>query len=617
MEQKSGSSITKWLLLGLAVVLFIQYGWPAISGKGADEKPPEITDLTRPNAARAAELTCVLEGKDTRAELSSRGASLKSFVLTDARFRSLKSGAPMDLVAPEIVIDHSPSWQFWKKLETVERRDVSEHRRPLRTNLRAPGDAAGQQVPVDDVDWVVAPSDDKKSCVFTYQDEAKTTLVTKTVALTDKPFELAMTVEVKNLAAEPKRHRLSAESGVWLKPKDVEGGLGRQSEHLTEVVAATKSKVERFGPSDFSPSDFKKKEFTTEAWRRSPGDGRFVAVSNVFFTRMLMPKEGPAAPYAETRVEEWWDTSRTPVSRRTTDPDFGHVYRARLAYPEQTLKPNESATYTLTAFVGPKDRVLLKGIGAGSTDVLNLGMFRPIVDVLVWYLYKIYGILGSWGLSIIVLTITVRLLVFPLSISQIKNSAKMRELKPELDALNEKYKDDMTQRGLATQELLRKNGVHHVLGCLPMLLTLPVWWALYSALQNEAALYHTPFGPKGGVIPDLSAPGKYFIIPIALGASSFIQQKIMPPQGDPAQQRMMLYMMPAVFTFMMLFLPSGLGVYMLTSSLLAILQQVLVERWMKTRSGPGAGRIVVEEKPTGSGGKSAPALGKGKARVRG
>jgi YidC/Oxa1 family membrane protein insertase len=164
---------------------------------------------------------------------------------------------------------------------------------------------------------------------------------------------------------------------------------------------------------------------------------------------------------------------------------------------------------------------------------------------------------------------------------------------------------------VAVQELWRKNKVANpMVGCFPVLLQMPVWFALYTALQTAVELYHTPFGP----LRDLASRDPYFIIPIVLGASSFIQQKLMPPQGDPAQQKMMLYMMPAIFTAMMLFLPAGLGVYMLTNTWLGIGQQVLVERYLKAKHDGG---IQVREKTQGGDEKSAPALGKGKARVRG
>jgi YidC/Oxa1 family membrane protein insertase len=250
--------------------------------------------------------------------------------------------------------------------------------------------------------------------------------------------------------------------------------------------------------------------------------------------------------------------------------------------------------------------------------VLNLGTFATIARYLVRYLYFLYGLVKSWGWAIVLLTVTVRVALFPLSLSGIKNSKAMRDLKPQMDAIREKFKDDTAQQGLATQELMRKNGVNPVVGCAPMLLQMPVWWALYTALQTAVELYHVPFGP---VIPDLSAPGRFLIIPIVLGASSFLQQKLMPAQGDPAQQKMMMYMMPGIFTFMMLFLPAGLGVYMVTNSVLAIAQQLIVEQYMKKHGGKTPGEIVVTEKGSSNGKGGAPGLpedfGKGKARARG
>jgi YidC/Oxa1 family membrane protein insertase len=585
------SSITKWLLLGLAIFLFWQYGRKAIFGPGTVEHQSFANDYTAsPAAERTAEELCQIDGGGFTAKLSTQGASLRSFVLTDPSFYRAEKGSP--------------------QIDLVRTRD--QGRLPLRTNLRAPGDTA-QQVAYDDLDWKLG-AHDGKSCTFTYTSDA--TSLTKTIAATGKPFELAVDLKVQNLAAEPKKHRLTVEQTSYELKKDTEGSLGRQSQQLTETMAGTvvgaSDKSERQTPSDFTPEALTKKEFTHEKWRQSPGDPRFVAVSSNYFTRIAVPLAAPGKPTAETRIEDIFDPRF--AADKEKDPSFGHTYRARLAYPELELKPQEAVEYKVLTFNGPKDRELLGAMGHGVTDVLNLGMFAPIARALVWYLHKLHGFTGSWGLAIILMTITVRTALFPLSLSQIKSSIAMRKLKPEMDALNEKYKDDATQRGLATQELWKKNGVTNpVLGCLPMLLQMPVWWALYSALQTAVELYHVPFGP---FIPDLATKGEYFIIPVVLGASSFIQQKMMPPQGDAQQQKMMMYMMPAVFTFMMLFLPAGLGVYMLTNTWLGIGQQLLVERYQKAKAN-SPGTIEVREKTEGDGGKPTPTLGKGKARVRG
>ncbi|APR79573.1 Inner membrane protein translocase component YidC, long form [Minicystis rosea] len=559
-------SITKWLLLGLAIFFLVTQG-KSLFGSKVSEKQILLDDMSAP-ATRAPEQICTLSGPTFRAELSTAGASLRKFVLSDHRFESDKK--PMDLVTT-----------------------ARESRMPLRTDLRLPedmrapkGEAPKGQVAYDDLDWKLQPGDGK-SCVFTFEDA--TTSLKKTVSLTDRPYELAIELDVKNLGTAPKKHRFAIEQTGYQKKKDVEGGfMSRPSEHVSETVAVG-TKVERHSPSDFEPGEFKKPEFTPEHWRRAPGPGQLAAVSNVYFTKLLSPQAGQT-PAAETLIEDWWNQS---IPKKEDDPNYGYLYRARLAYPEQELAPGASATYKVLAFAGPKERDLLASVSPAATEVQNLGTFVTIARGLVWYLNKLYSFTRSWGLAIVLLTITVRLVLFPLSLSQIKSSMAMRKLKPEMDEINEKYKDDAAQRGLAIQELWRKNGVSNpVIGCLPMLLQMPVWWALYTALQTAVQLYHVPFL----WFPDLTAPDRFFIIPIVLGASSFLQQKLMPAQGDPQQQKMMLYMMPAIFTFMMLFLPVGLGVYMLTNSLLAIAQQLLVERYLKTHEPAGSGRIEVREK---------------------
>lgn len=592
-------SLLKWLFFGLAIFLFLTFGKSFFFGSGPDGfQPLAVQDRTAP-ATREPEQLCEIMGDRFVADVSTRGASLRRFQLTDPKYHVTDGTAPIDMVTTKV-----------------------ESRMPLRTNLRLPG-PDGQQVAYDDFDWKLAASDGR-SCTFTYADEG--TSLTKTVKATDRPFELAVDLEVKNLAAEAKKHRLTVEQTAWRLKKETEGRIGTLSEHLTETVAKTSQAVERQGIGDFEPDDFKGEHFTSEAWRRAPGEARWVATSSSYFSSLVVPVEGPAVPAAETQIEEYWSAATHP--KKDDDPSFGHVYRARLAYPEKQLAPQESVTYRALAFLGPKERDVLAQVGGGAygvNEVIDLGWFAIIGKVLISYIYFLYRLVGSWGWAIVLLTITVKTALFPLQLASIKSGIAMRKLKPEMDVINEKYKDDVAQRGLAMQELWRKHGVSSpVTGCIPVLLQMPVWFALYQALQTAVELYHTPFGP---FIPDLSHKGEYFIIPIVLGASSFVQQKIMPPQGDPMQQKMMMYMMPAIFTFMMLFLPAGLGVYMLTNTWLGIAQQLMVERYAKRSGvGPGSGEIAVREKKKTPGDDdtssrreevSAPALGKGKARVRG
>ena len=562
MEERS--SMTRWLLLGVAVFLFITYGWPAITGKTSKSsvQPLGRADDTAPAAdARKEEQTCALRGLRFDAVVTSKGGALRSFVPTDAKYRKRHDGQSTDLVTTTL-----------------------QSRLPLRTALRLPASsgAAAQQVEFDDLDWKLGEQTEK-SCTFHYEDAA--TVATKVVATTDRPFELDVTLTVKNLATERRAHRLSVENAEWFRDADTKSSWQRQSEFQTQVEVNSGGKMVRWGDDDFDPKDFEGEGFTAEKWRTAPGELAFVSVSTSYFSKALIPVEGGTA-VGETLIEEIFDGAH--FAEKDKDPQFGHTYRSRLNYGERALAANETATYRVLAYVGPKEREILANIrgGAGpTTDILNLGTFGAIGKWLVRYLYFLNSIVSSWGWAICLLTITVKLLLFPLSIAQIKSTMAMRTLKPEMDALNAKYKDDAQQRGVALQELWRKNKVSNpMLGCLPVLLQMPIWWALYTSLQTAVELYHTPFGP---FVPDLSAPGKYFIIPAMLGASSILQQHLMPMQGDPAQQRMMKWMMPTVFTVMMLFLPAGLGIYFLTNTWLGILQQLSVERYFKAQASSG------------------------------
>jgi len=332
-------------------------------------------------------------------------------------------------------------------------------------------------------------------------------------------------------------------------------------------------------------------------------------VANAYFAHALAPVTAPTKPECQLQVEQRWDYTR--FKGHGQDPGAGAMYRARLAYPAVTLPPGEGASYSVLTYVGPKERQVLAAAGGGKhrlLELIDLGFFSMIAKVLVAFLLKVHGIIPNWGVAIIVLTVTARVLLFPLSLPGIRNMIRMREIKPEMDAMNEKYKDDPQARGLAQMELWRKHNVNPFKGCLPQLASMPVWFALYTTLQTAVELYNIPFL----WFPDLSESDPLFILPFVIGGTYFFQQKMMPMQGgDPAQQKMMMYMMPGMFTVFMLFLPAGLGVYMFTNSVLAITQQWAVERHAKrSAAGRAAGQIAVKVKDEGRGGSG---KGRGKA----
>ncbi|NUP10535.1 MAG: membrane protein insertase YidC [Polyangiaceae bacterium] len=601
-ENSSGggaSGIGKWLFIGLSLILVAYFAWPMITGKSkAPERQPLTTQDwgTTAEGERPAEQTCELTGPRSHVVLTSRGGSVKSARMLDPKYAE-------SVDKPDTRIE----------LVTTSR----EQRMPLRTSLRATGEAA-QQVDFDNLDFELKEST-PTSCTFVHKDAAAE--VTKVVSLTDRPFELDVKLTLKNLASEARTHRYAIEQTSWRSKSETESSfwdLGRRPAWLTDVTTHTAKGTKRHLPGAFDPDDFDPEEgFTKEHFLRAEGDGIWSAVSSNYFVSSVIhqPVEGVGAPAAETLIEEGEYYKLAHGA-----PDYGHMYRARLAYPEKELASGESVTYDNLAYFGPKERAVLAAVGGADsgrinmTEAIDLGMFGFVGKYLVMYVAWLFKLVGSWGWAICLLTISMKILVFPLMLPSLKTQIATRRLKPQIEAIQAKYKDDMMQKNLAMQELYRKEGIRPMLGCLPMMLQMPVWFALYQALGTAVELFHTPFLMP--LIPDLTHADPYHVIPIVLGGSSFLQQKLMPAQGmDPQQQKMMLYMMPGIFTAMMFFLPAGLGVYMVTNTWVGILQQFLVERWIGSQVKVPEGIKVREIKKRES--DAPPALGKGKARARG
>lgn len=578
MERKG--SLSRWIFIGVAIFLALQFGKKFFGGEGKSELQPLTQESRNLPAVRLPEQTCDIWTDRFRAVLSTRGASLKHFQLTTGKYR--RKGTPIDLATtPEL-----------------------ELRQQLRTNLRneavLPPQDPSWQIDFDSVDYQLASSDGT-NCAFHYQD-AKVE-ISKLIRATPRPYELEVELTIKNRDSAKRRHALVVDTVTWRTQHEVTGGMFRQSPFLTHVECiGIDGKATRLRQDDFDPDDFKKPAFAPGPL--NPGDFfqdhgvvDVAAVSNAYFSHALLPERAPdqSSPVCQLQIEDYWDTSH--FQKRADDPQLASAYRARLAYPAKDLEPGESATYAVLSYIGPKERKVLSAAGGGNTrlsELIDLGLFAVIAKVLVGFLLTVHGFIPNWGAAIIILTLTARSLLFPLAIPSIRSMIKMRELKPELDAITTKFKDDAQARGLAQMKLWRKHKVNPLKGCLPQLASMPVWFALYTTLQTAVELYNIPFL----WFPDLSAPDPLFILPFIIGTTSFVQQRMMPMQGgDPAQQKMMLYMMPAMFTVFMLFLPSGLGVYMFTNGVLGIIQQQTVEWHVRRTSKPSPGLVTASNRP--------------------
>ena len=590
------NSLLRVLVIAGALLLFWKFGLPMITG--SNEKPQSLPEESyvnapgfvpdkldppleqgKPNAPPEGEL-CKIDGKRFDATLSTRGAAVVHFNLEGGKYEG------MDLST-------TPDHERW---------------RSLRTTFRGPD--GNDQIKYDRFNWKLEPSTPEtagKSCTFTFEDDD--VRLVKKVSASQRPFELDVTTTVTNLRKEPKKHQLSIGTFAFHRNVDMKGSLGRQSPWQSEIACASGSDVVRKNKDEFK-----------SGWFAVPSVDRYAAVNSHYFTQALLPAPVPGTvtdlPRCELLAEEWLSPGQAPDA-----DDAPVIFHAKLVYPAKELAPDASATYETTAFFGPKERDVLASAGGGDRlrDTINLGFFRHVAKILVGVLVFFHDkvTFGNWGVAIILMTICLRTLLFPLTFKSIKTTIAMRKLKPEVDALNEKFKDDAQAKNLAMMELWKKHGVNPFGGCLPQLVQMPVWFAMYTTLQTAVEMYHVHFL----WFKDLSAPDPYYILPLLLGAFMIVQQRIVPQQGmDPMQQKMMMWMMPIIFTVMMLFLPAALGVYMLTNSVLGIVQQLVLEQ-VAPRSKDGDKGIVVKqkgEKPAG-GAKNEKALGdgfgKGKARV--
>lgn len=264
----------------------------------------------------------------------------------------------------------------------------------------------------------------------------------------------------------------------------------------------------------------------------------------------------------------------------------GNIMEARLLLEPLSVPAGQSHKVVFKAFLGPKKREFIAGGNNGPKfhfdKSIDFGWFDAIARYLMLALIYLAKLLGNYGVAIIVLTIVIKIFMFPLQHKSFKSMKQMQLLQPEIAKLKEQYKDNKEKLNQEMMALYRVYKVNPAGGCLPMLLQLPIFIAFYRALGYSIELRHTPFMFW---LQDLSAQDPYFITPLLMGASMFLSQKLTPTSADPAQARIMM-MMPVVFTFLFLSFPSGLVLYWLTNNVLSVLQQVITNKYFSATPTP-------------------------------
>ncbi len=240
--------------------------------------------------------------------------------------------------------------------------------------------------------------------------------------------------------------------------------------------------------------------------------------------------------------------------------------------PAQEISAGQKGVFTAQFYAGPKDQKRLEEIADNLNLTVDYGFLWWVAVPLFYLLDWLYGLVGNWGVAIILLTVVVKALLYPLSAAGYKSMANMRRVAPAMKKLQERYANDREKLSKEMMALYQKEGANPLGGCLPMLLPMPIFIALYWVLFESVELRQAPFF---GWIQDLAVMDPYFILPLLMGASMYWMQTLNPQVGDPMQVRMMK-MMPIMFTVLFLFFPAGLVLYWLVNNILSVAQQQYV-----------------------------------------
>ena len=334
--------------------------------------------------------------------------------------------------------------------------------------------------------------------------------------------------------------------------------------------------VEAFGVTTFTgpafytdANKFQKVQFAdiTEGDAKFPktaADGG-VAMVQHYFVGAWLPKEGEQREYFARALGN-------------------NLFSAGVILPVASIAPGAEGTVSTRLYAGPQEQDKLEGIAPGLDLVVDYGWLTVIAAPLFWVLSWFHNLTGNWGWAIILVTVAIKAIFFPLSAASYKSMAKMRVLGPRLQRMKEMYGNDKAKMQQEMMNLYRTEKINPLGGCLPILVQIPVFIALYWVLLGSVEMRHAPWL---GWIQDLSAKDPYFILPIIMGVSMLVQMKLNPTPPDPIQAKVMMAM-PIIFTFMFLWFPSGLVLYWVVNNCLSIAQQWQITRMIE--SGKSAGK---------------------------
>ncbi|NNC08463.1 membrane protein insertase YidC [Corallococcus exiguus] len=426
------------------------------------------------------------------------------------------------------------------------------------------------------------PTDNGGSVVFTGRQGPWE--VTKTVLWPREGFEFTYTLQVRNTSAQAQAGELKVHYGRAIDPEfehapSFFGGVG----NLSRSACWVEDKLHNLSPGDKPPEETK-------------GPISFFGINQQYFLAALYPLDGALNGHCTLTA--------TPTAREVS-----------AGFP-LNVAPGQVATFRFGGYAGPKDPDLLRlvpgaelrSVAGLSTaafhpmmeDTVDFGIWAVVCKILLAVMKFFHGIVGNWGVAIILLTVVVKLVLLPLTYRSMVSMEAVKVLQPKMEEIRKKFADDKERQNMEIMKLYQEAKVNPLGGCLPLLIQMPVWIALFTSLRNSFEIYGEPF--FGPIWRDLTYKDPTYILPLALGVSMIITQKMQPQMMDAAQARMMTWVMPVIFTFTLLQYPAGLSLYIFTNNVLSIGQQWGLRKWLdrnkKNQTGGGTPAVI-----TAGGGK--------------
>jgi YidC/Oxa1 family membrane protein insertase len=373
--------------------------------------------------------------------------------------------------------------------------------------------------------------------------------VERTYTLRRGSYAIDVKTAIANVGTEPMRPTLYMQLTRDKKPPSSVAGIAS-----TFVPIGTYGPVVYTDAQKFQKVDFSEIEKGSQDHAKSATDG-WIGMIQHYFVSAWVPRQGAERTIETARID-------------------GDLYTVRVRQPLAEIAPGASSVAQATLYVGPQDQRVLESIAPGLDLVVDYGWLTVISKPLFELLQFLHGIVKNWGWAIVLLTLIIKLAFFPLQAASYRSMAKMKKVGPKLQQMRERYGDDRVKMNQAMMELYKTEKINPLGGCLPIVVQIPVFIALYYVLFASVELRGAPWL---GWIKDLASPDPWYILPLLMAISMFVQTKLNPTPPDPLQAKMMLWM-PLIFSVMFFFFPAGLVLYWLVNNLFSIAQQWVITR---------------------------------------